>query len=161
MDLETCEKMKLNSRWIPQKDRILNREFFKWLGNCDEEDHCKLYLHFLHRSGPKSTLRYPKVTIKQTSKVLKDCYSAREWLEQRKKKVLVKKELHKLNPSLGLMDKGGCLQEDRWKQFKVDYNVTRASICILLEAPKEDYFIAAKLVSNKNKAIEELSPYAK
>ena len=32
---------------------------------------------------------------------------------------------------------------------------------VLLEAPEEDYFIAVKLVSNKNKAIEELSPYAK
>ena len=59
------------------------------------------------------------------------------------------------------MDKGGCLQEDRWKQFKVDYNVTRASMHILLEAPREDYFVAAKLVSNKNKPIEELLPYAK
>ena len=32
---------------------------------------------------------------------------------------------------------------------------------VLLEAPGEDYFVAVKLVSNKNKAIEELSPYAK
>ena len=32
---------------------------------------------------------------------------------------------------------------------------------VLLEAPGEDYFVVAKLVSNKNKAIEELSPYAK
>ena len=73
----------------------------------------------------------------------------------------MKKELHKLNPSLGLLDKAGCLQEDRWKQFKVDYNVTRASMRVLLEAPGEDYFVAAKAVSNKNKSIEELSPYAK
>ena len=116
VDPETCEKMKLNSRWIPQKDRILNREFFKWLGNCDEEDHRKLCLHLLHCSGPMRTLRYPRVTIKQTSKVLKDCYSAREWLGGRKRKALVKKELHKLNPSLGLMDKEGCLQKDHWKQ---------------------------------------------
>ena len=73
----------------------------------------------------------------------------------------MKKELHKLNPSLGLLDKGGCLQEDRWKQFKVDYNVTRASMRISLEAPGEDYFVAAKAVYNKNKAIEELLPNAK
>ena len=32
---------------------------------------------------------------------------------------------------------------------------------VLLEAPGEDYFVAAKAVSNKNKSIEELSPYAK
>ena len=73
----------------------------------------------------------------------------------------MKKELHKLNPSLGLMDKARCLQEDRWKQFKVDYNVTRASMRVLLEALGEDYFVAAKAVSNKNKSIEELLPYTK
>ena len=161
VDPKTCEKMKLNSRWIPQKDGIMNREFFKWLGNCNKEDHCKLCLHLLHCLGPKRILKYPKVTIKQTSKVLKDCYSAREWLEQRKRKALVKKELHKLYPSLKLMDGGRCLQEDCWKQFKVDYNVTRASMCVLLEAPGEDYFVTTKLIANKNKAIEELLPYAK
>ena len=32
---------------------------------------------------------------------------------------------------------------------------------ILLKAPKEEYFIATKLISNKNKAIEELLSYAK
>ena len=33
LDPVTCEKMILNSRWIPQKDGIVSREFFKWLGN--------------------------------------------------------------------------------------------------------------------------------
>ena len=56
---------------------------------------------------------------------------------------------------------GRYLQQDRWKQFKVDYNVMRASMRVLLEDLGEEYFVAAKLVSNKNKAIEELSPYAK
>ena len=32
---------------------------------------------------------------------------------------------------------------------------------VLLEAPEEDYFVATKAISNKNKAIEELSPYVK
>ena len=72
--------------------------------NCDKEDHYKLCLHLFHYSGPKRTLKYPKVTIKQASKVLKDCHRGGDWLEQRKRKVLAKKELHKLNPSLGLMD---------------------------------------------------------
>ena len=99
------------------------------LDNCNKEDHRKLCLHLLHRLGLKRTLRYSKVTIKQTSKVLKDCYSTREWLERRKRKALVKKELHKLNSNLGLMDGGRCLQEDRWKQFKVDYNVISFQAC--------------------------------
>ena len=111
LDPKTCKKMKLNSKWIPQKDGILSREFFKWLGNCNEEDHRKLYLHLSHCSGPKRTLKYPKVTIKPTSKVLKAYYNAREWLEQRKRKALVKKELHKLKLSFGLMDGGDAFSK--------------------------------------------------
>ena len=48
LDPESCKKMKLNPRWAPLKERILKREFFKWLGNCDEKDHRKLCLHLLH-----------------------------------------------------------------------------------------------------------------
>ena len=56
---------------------------------------------------------------------------------------------------------GRCLHQDCWKQFKVDYNVMHASMHVLWEAPREEYFVVVKLVSNKNKAIEELSSYAK
>ena len=161
LDPETCEKMKLNSRWIPQKDGILSREFFKWLGNCDEEDHRKLILHLLNRSGTKRSFPYPKVTIKQPSKVLESCYSAKEWFERRKRKALVKRELNKIRPSLGLLNVAGEFQQDRWKHFKADYSITSASMRVLLEALGEEYFVAAKLTSNKNKPIEELSAYAK
>ena len=44
-------KIRLNPKWTPQRDGILSLEFFKWLGNCDEEDHKKLILHILGRSG--------------------------------------------------------------------------------------------------------------
>ena len=67
--------------------------------------------HLLHCSRPKHTFKYPKVTIKQTSKVLKDYFSVGEWLKRRKRKALVKKELHKLNPSLELMDGGDAFRK--------------------------------------------------
>ena len=161
LDPETCEKMKLNSRWVAQKDGILSREFFKWLGNCDEEDHRKLILHFLHRSRTKRSFPYSKVTIKQPSKVLESCYSAKEWLERRKRKALVKRELNKIRPSLGLVNAAGAFQHDHWKHFKVDYSITSTAMRVLLKAPGEEYFVATKLTSNKNKPIEELSTYAK
>ena len=49
----------------------------------------------------------------------------------------------------------------RWKKFKCNYNVTHASMRVLLEAPGEEFFAAAKQVASKNKSIEELSSYAK
>ena len=57
-------KMRLNPRWTPHRDGILSREFFKWLGNCNKEDHRKLILHILGQSGESRVLGYPKVTIK-------------------------------------------------------------------------------------------------
>lgn len=73
----------------------------------------------------------------------------------------MKQELNKIKPSLGLINAAGEFQRDKWKKFKVDYNVTSVAMRILLEAPGEEFFVAAKLVINKNKPIEELSPYAK
>ena len=154
-------KMRLNPKWTPHRDGILSCEFFKWLSNCDEEDHRKLILHILGRSGESRVLGYPKVTVKQTSRVLEDCYSAKEWLERRKRKIIVRQELNKLKPNLGFYNAGGAFQPQRWKKFKNDYNVTRASMRVLLDAPGEKFFAAAKQVASKNKSIDELSPYTK
>ena len=154
-------KMRLNPRWTPHTDGILSREFFKWLGNCDEEDHRKLILHVLGRSGKSRVLGYPKVTVKQTSRVLEYCYSAKEWLERQKRKLIVRREFNNLKPSLGFYNAVGAFQPQRWKKFKNDYNITLASMRVLLDAPGDEFFAAAKQVASKNKSIDELSPYAK
>ena len=73
----------------------------------------------------------------------------------------MKRELNKIRPSLGLLNAAGEFQQDRWKHFKADYCIISASMHVLLEAPGEEFFVAAKLTSNKNKPIEELSAYAK
>ena len=161
MDATPICKMRLNPKWTPHRDGILSHEFFKWLGNCNEEDHKKLILHVLSRSRESRAFGYPKVTVKQTSKVLEDYYSAKEWLERRKRKIIVRRKLNKLKPSLGFFNAAGAFQPQRWKKFKRNYNVTRASMRVLLEAPGEEYFAAAKPVASKNKTINDLSPYAK
>ena len=161
VDATPIYKMRLNPKWTPHSDGILSREFFKWLGNCDEEDHKKLILDILGCSGESRILGYPKVTVKQTSRVLEDCYSAKEWLEQRKRKIIVRRELNKLKPSLGFYNAAEAFQPQRWKKFKHNYNVTRVSMRVLFEAPEEEFFAAAKQVASKNKSIDELSPYAK
>ena len=154
-------KMRLNPKWTPPRDGILSSEFFKWLGNCDKEDHRKLIPHILGRSGESRVLGCPKITIKQTSRVLEDCYSAKEWLERRKRKIIVRRELNKLKPSLGFCNAAGAFQPQRWKKFKNDYNVTCASMRVLLDTPGEESFVAVKQVASKNKSIDELPPYAK
>ena len=66
-----------------------------------------------------------------------------------------------MKPSLGFYNAAGAFQPQRWKKFKNEYNVTRASMRVLLDVPGEEFFAAAKQVASKNKSIDELSPYAK
>ena len=147
-------KMRLNPRWTPQRDGILSREFFKWLGNCNEEDHRKLILHILRWSRESRGLGYPKVVVKQASRVLKDCYSAKEWLEWRKRKIIVRRELNKLKPNLGFYNAAGAFQPQRWKKSKNNYNVMCASMRVLLDALGDEFFAVAKQVASKNKSID-------
>ena len=93
--------------------------------------------------------------------MLEDCCSAKEWLERRKRKIIVKRELNKLKPSLGFYNAAGAFQPQRWKKFKNDYNVTRTSMQVLFDAPGDEFFAAAKQVASKNKSIDKLSSYAK
>ena len=160
IDPDTRKKFKENKYWVPQKDGILNREFFKWLGNMTEADHVALLKHMLNRSGPKRVWKYPKVTMKQVSSVLESCYTAKEWIERRKRKHLVRTELHNLKPSLGLFNNQGEFVAAKWKLFKKEDNFSSAMMNVLLEAPGDDFCVSAKQVRNKNKNIEELSPYA-
>jgi hypothetical protein len=43
---------------------------------------------------------YSKVMMKMISAVLIGCYSVKDWMEQRKRKQLVRRELHNLKPRL-------------------------------------------------------------
>ena len=87
------KQFKMNKSWRPEKDGVLNREFFKWLGNRTEVDHHRFCKYLLRRSGNSYKYLYPKVTIKTISSVLIGCYSAKDWIEQRKRKQLVRREL--------------------------------------------------------------------
>jgi hypothetical protein len=155
------KQFKENKAWRPEKDGVLNREFFKWLGNLSEADHRRFCEHLLRRSGDKYTYTYPKVTMKTIHSVLIGCYSAKDWIERRKRKQLVRRELQNLKPSLQFFKQNGEFSRKKWQAFKKDYNVTSATMQVLLEAPGEDFFSAAKQTRNKNRKIEELSPYAK
>jgi hypothetical protein len=75
------KKFKDNKTWRPEKEDVLNRELFKWLGNLTEADHRKFCKYILNRSGKNHVYAYPKVTMKTISSVLIGCYSAKDSIE--------------------------------------------------------------------------------
>lgn len=81
-----------------EKDFVLNKEFFKWLENLSEGDHQKFCKYILNTLGDSCIYAYPKVTIKTIFLVLISCYNTKEWIEWRKRKYFVRKELNKMKP---------------------------------------------------------------
>lgn len=78
-------------------------------------------------------------------------------MERKKRKQLVKKELHNIDLSLGLINTKGDLINENWKAFKVARNITSASINILLWRPGESYFAEAKQLKSKKKTFTQIS----
>ena len=139
---------------------MLSREYFKWLGNLSLQDLERLATHLLNQSGEKRKFLYPKVMIKAISSVLESCYSTKEWVERRKRKQLVKRELNNIDPTLGLINADGKLIHSKWKAFKCARNIMSASMNVLLERPRETYFAEAKQLKSKNKTCVQISPTA-
>ena len=139
---------------------MLTCEFFKHLGNLNYDELATLARHMLNQTGEKRKQPYPKVTVKSVSSMLDSCYTAGEWLERWKRKHLVKKELHQIDPKLGLMNAKNEIIVENWKKFKTKYMFSRATMDVLLDRPGEVYFRKAKSVSQKNKTCVELSPQA-
>ena len=152
---------KFNARdgWNPE-NCMLTREFFKHLGNLSYDELVTLTRHMLNQTGEKRKQPYPKVTVKSVSSVLDSCYTAGEWSERRKRKHLVKKELHQIVRELGLMNAKNEIIEENWKKFKTERMFSRATMDVLLDRPGDTYFGKAKSISQKNKTCVELSPQA-
>ncbi|KAG0578117.1 hypothetical protein KC19_5G206400 [Ceratodon purpureus] len=141
-------------------DGTLPREFFKWLGNLTEADHQKMCKHILHKSGPSRKYTYPKVTIKQNTSVLEDCYSVKEWAERRKRKAVAQAEFNNINPTLHLFKRDG-LDVPAWKQFKKTYFVSKESKHVLLDwGIPDSYWTNSRATQFRNKSAKDLSPYA-
>ena len=130
---------------------MLSQEYFKWLSNLRLQDLERLAKHLLNQSGEKRKFPYPKVTIKLISSVLESCYNTKEWVERRKRKQLVKRELNNIDPTLDLINADGELIHEKWKAFKRAQNITSASMNVLLERPRETYFVEAKQLKSKKK----------
>jgi len=159
IDPDTQMKFKERAGWKSESGN-LTHEFFKWLGNLSYDDLAKLAGHILHQSPKEQNKDYPKVTLKVASSVLESCYTAKEWVERRKRKYLVKQELHLLDPTLGLLNAYNELIPQKWREFKMKYSITSATMNVLLEQPGDDYWKDAKQTKSRNRHSAEMSPYA-
>lgn len=159
IDPDSGKKMKELGKWKPEHGTI-SREFFKWLGNMNYAQLKRFAEHLLNKPNPKRTLAYPKVTMKQVKGVHLDCYSAMDWLERCKRKTIVKRHIHNLRPEFMLISSSGDFKNESWKKFKQDFQITPATLNVLLSSPGEEFFSQAKMPCNKNKSLEDLSPYA-
>lgn len=102
IDPDTCEPFNTAHDWKSKaKDAVINREFFKVMGGLEENDLKTLALHMLNET-PDRDLPYPKVSVKRPRVNYWECVSAKMWVERRKRKKCVARELHNIKPSLGL-----------------------------------------------------------
>jgi hypothetical protein len=85
---DTMEKFNLAKIFKVTKNFTLAREFFKPLGHLIDND-LKVFVHHLLGRTPNREWLYPKVTIHKTSKVHCSHYAAAEWVDWRKKKMIV------------------------------------------------------------------------
>lgn len=121
-------KFKDSPKFKPETGGVLTREFFKWLGNLTEADHVPMIEHILNRSELKRAFKWPKVVIKQSNSVLESWYTCGEWIERRKRKHLVQRELQKIKPQLAFFEAQGNFNATNWKRLKVEYHVSPATM---------------------------------
>ena len=159
MNPDTGRKFNAQDGWNPE-NCMLTCEFFKHLGNLSYDKLATLARHMLNQTSEKKKKTYPKVTVKSVSAVLDSCYTTNKWSERRKRKHLVKKELHQIDPKLDLMNAKNEIIVENWKKFKTEHMFSRATMDVLLDRPRDAYFGKAKSVSQKNKTCVELSPQA-
>ena len=159
VDSKELTKFKDHKNFEPEKDGVLTREFFKFLGNLSEADHAKLCRHILNRSGPSQKLPHLKVVVKQPTTVVEDCYSVKEWIERRKKKATARFQLHLIRPEFGLYTNGNKqFVQTAWKNFK-KFSVSKASMHVLLDwGPTDLYYTNQRQTQHHNTPCEDLSP---
>lgn len=141
------------------KKFTLNREFFKSMGQLEELDLKILAQHLLNET-PNRALGFPKVSVQKPKKNYFHCKSAKQWVENRKRKHTIARELNNLQPSLGLVDSNKKFDVAKWAKFKQDFNVTRQTMAMLLSVPGNNFFSTYRQKKAKNKSVEDISEYA-
>ena len=94
------------------KNFSLAREFFKYLGHFTDED-LKVFIQHLLGKTPSRKIPYLKVTLYKTSKLHRLHYSVSEWMECKKKKLIILSELDELNGSLKFITAKGTVDNEK------------------------------------------------
>jgi hypothetical protein len=148
INLDTLAKFNQEKNFKVTKNFTLACEFFKHLGHFIDED-LKVFVQHLLGKTPDRTCSYPKVTVHKTSKLHRTHYSAAEWVEHRKKKLVVLQELDELDGSLEFIIAEGTVDSEMWRTWKQLHNVSTASWNVLLYHNPATYF--AKRLTNERK----------
>jgi hypothetical protein len=116
------------------KNFTLAREFFKHLGHFTDDD-LKVFVQHLLEKTPGLSYSYPKVTVHKTLKLLNSHYSAAEWVERRKKKMIVLQELDALDGTLQFTKVDGAVNNEKWREWKKTHAVLIATWSFALYYP--------------------------
>jgi hypothetical protein len=87
--------------------------------------------------------------VHKTSKVHYSHYSAAEWVDKRKKKMIVLQELNDIDHSLEVVTAKGTVDNEKWRSWKHSHNVSPAAWNVLLIIIPASYF--AKQLTNEGK----------
>jgi hypothetical protein len=109
----------------------------------------KVFVQHLLRKTPGRSYSYPKVTMHKTSKLHISHYSAAEWIECWKKKMIVLQEFDALNGTLEFTRADGGVNNEKWKEWKKTHAVLVATWNVLLCVIPAAYF--AKRLTNEGK----------
>jgi hypothetical protein len=148
INLDTMEKFNQAKNFKVTKNFTLAREFFKPVGHLTDID-LKVFVQHLLGRTPNWEWLYPKVTVHKTSKVHCSHYSAAEWVDRRKKKMIVLQELNNIDHSLEVVTAEGTVDNDKWRAWKRSHNVSPAVWNVLLTIIPASYF--AKRLTNEGK----------
>jgi hypothetical protein len=131
INLDTLARFNQAKNFKVMKNFTLAREFFKHQGHFTDEDLKVFVKHLLGKTLDRK-YPYPKVTVHKTSKLHQSHYSAAEWVERRKKKLIISQELDELDGSLEFITTEGTVDNEKWRTWKQLHNVSTASWNVLL-----------------------------
>ena len=119
------------------------REFFRPLQGLTESELHRCAVHLLGNTVGRK-LPYPKIFLKRP-KHKAGTYYIKEWCEHRKMKTIAMRELADLVPEKRLFNAYGDIDWASWREFKLEYHITGASMRSLVR----EHTSMLKLRSNK------------
>jgi hypothetical protein len=145
---DTMKKFNQAKNFKVTKNFTLACEFFKPVGHLTDND-LKVFVQHLLGRTPNRDWLYPKVFVHKTSKVHCSHYSAAEWVDWRKKKMIVLQELNDIDHNLEVVTAEGTIDNEKWRAWKRSHNISFAAWNVLLTIISTTYF--AKRLTNKGK----------